>query len=90
MLKIWKNTKTLDGLINDLTNTESREDADIALLGSKPITLEGFPNLKGIFRAGVGKDNVPIGEARKKGISVAFPSEETIEFIYEETANFTC
>ncbi|MCP5046698.1 MAG: hydroxyacid dehydrogenase [bacterium] len=90
MIKIWKNTKTLDGLMDDLTITLSMEEADIALLGSKPITLGEFPNLKGIFRAGVGRDNVPIEEAREKGIAVAFPSEETIEFIYEETANFTC
>jgi phosphoglycerate dehydrogenase-like enzyme len=90
MLKIWKNTKTLDGLVDDLIFTESKAEANVALLGSKPIRLEEFPDLKGIFRAGVSKDNVPIEEAARKGIKVAFPSFRTIEFIYEETANFTC
>lgn len=90
MIKIWKNTKTLDGLIDDLTFTENKAEAGIALLGSKPINIEEFPNLKGIFRAGVGKDNVPIEAAARRGIKVAFPSQGTIEFIYEETANFTC
>lgn len=90
MLKIWKNTKTLDGLVDDLIFTESKEEADIALLGSKPIQLEDFPNLKGIFRAGVSKDNVPMEEAARKGIKVAFPSPRTIEYIYEETADFAC
>lgn len=90
MIKIWKNTKTLDGLVDDMTFTECKEDADVALLGSKPIQLQDFPHLKGIFRAGVSKDNVPIEEANQKGIKVAFPSPGTIEFIYEETANFTC
>ncbi|MGD2090154.1 MAG: NAD(P)-dependent oxidoreductase [Candidatus Aminicenantes bacterium] len=90
MIKIWKNTKTLDGLVNDLIFTGCKKEAHIALLGSKPIQLEDFPNLKGIFRAGVSKDNVPIEEANQKGIKVAFPSPRTIDFIYEETANFTC
>lgn len=89
-IKIWKNTKTLDGLIDDLAFTENKREAEIALLGSKPIKLEEFPGLKGIFRAGVGKDNVPIEEAARRGIKVAFPSPATIEFVFEETANFTC
>jgi phosphoglycerate dehydrogenase-like enzyme len=90
MLKIWKNTNTLDGLVDDLTFTGSKEEADLALLGSKAIHLEEFPRLKGIFRAGVSKDNVPMEAAAQRGIEVAFPSPPTIEFIYEETANFTC
>jgi phosphoglycerate dehydrogenase-like enzyme len=90
MLKIWMNTKTLDGLINDLSITDSKEEADIALLGSKPIDLVDFPNLKGVFRAGVSRDNVPVKEAKKKGIKVAFPSSATVEYIFEETADFAC
>jgi phosphoglycerate dehydrogenase-like enzyme len=52
--------------------------------------LDEFPNLKGIFRAGIGADNVPIKEAEAKGILVRFPSRETMGIIYEETASFTC
>ena len=89
-MKIWKNTKTLDGHIDGFDLTDSKEYAAITLLGSKAISLDEFPRLKGIFRAGIGKDNVPIEEARKRGIEVCFPSQDTIESIYEETANFSC
>ena len=87
---LWKNTKTLEGLIDDIPQTELKNDAIIALIGSKPITLEEFPNLKGIFRAGVSTTNMPIKEAKDKNISICFPSEKTKNYIYEETANFTC
>ena len=89
-MKIWKNTSTLDGFDKELNFTESKRDADIILMGSKHIEINEFPNLQGIFRAGVGQDNVPEKEAQKKGIVVRFPSKETINIIFEETASFTC
>lgn len=89
-MKIWKNTNTLSGYDDDIIYTENKKHADIALLGSKPINIKEFTNLKGIFRAGIGRDNVPIIMAEKKGIMVRFPSMETIDIIYSETANFTC
>ena len=89
-MKVWKNTSTLDGYDNGLIFTEDKEQADVTLIGSKPINLDEFSNLKGIFRAGIGKDNVPEGKAVKKGILVRYPSHETIDIIYNETAAFTC
>ena len=89
-MKIWKNTATLDGYDEGLPFTNIKEEADIVLLGSKPVSLEGFPNLKGIFRVGISRDNVPIEEAETMGIIVRFPSQETIDIVYEETACFTC
>ena len=89
-MKIWKNTATLDGCDNGLDFTQNKLEAEIALMGSKPICLDEFPNLKGIFRAGIGRDNVPIREAKAGGIVVRFPSKETIDIIYEETASFAC
>ena len=89
-MKIWKNTSTLDGFDNNLTFTESTFEAEIALLGGKSFNLKKFPNLKGIFRAGIGSDNVPIEEANKKDIIIRFPSKKTTNIIYEETASFTC
>ena len=89
-MKIWKNTSTLDGFDKELKFTESKRDADIVLMGRKHIEINQFPNLKGIFRAGVGRDNVPEEEARAKGITVRFPSKKTIDIIFEETAMFTC
>ena len=89
-MKIWKNTSTLNGYDEGLIFTEDKKLADIVLIGSKPIILEDFPNLKGIFRAGIGKDNIPEEEAAKKDISIRYPSRETIDIIYDETAAFTC
>ena len=89
-MKIWKNTSTLDGFDKGLMFTQSKNEADLAFMGSKTIDLNEFPNLKGIFRAGIGRDNVPEKEAEEKGIVVKYPSDETINIIYKETANFTC
>ena len=89
-MKIWKNTSTLYGYDEGLTFTKNKSQAKIALLGSKPINLVEFPNLKGIFRAGIGRDNVPENEAIKRGIIVKYPSKKTTDIIYDETASFTC
>ena len=89
-MKIWKNTSTLDGYDKGLLFTEDKESADIALLGSKPIVLQDFPSLKGIFRAGIGRDNVPEKDAVKRNILVRFPDQKTIDIIFDETATFTC
>ena len=89
-MKIWKNTSTLNGFDDGLDFTQSKPDADIVLLGSKPIEINDFSNLKGIFRAGIGRENVPEKEAKDKGIIFRYPSDETINIIFEETASFTC
>ena len=80
----------MDGYDYGLVFTQSKDEAEIALLGSKPININEFPELKGIFRAGIGRDNVPEKEALEKGILIKYPSQKTIDIIYEETANFTC
>jgi len=89
-MKIWKNTSTLNGYDEGLDFTNNEKKADIALLGSKKIELSSFVNLKGIFRAGIGKDNVPESEAFKKNILVRYPSKKTINTIFNETAAYTC
>ena len=89
-MKIWMNTKTLDGYIDNLNITDNPDKAEVALLGSKTIKLERFPILKGIFRAGISKDNVPVQEAKERGISIGFPSQATMDIIYDEAAAFTC
>ena len=90
MIKIWTNTKTLEGYHEGLIFTSKKNEADIILSGSKKVVLEGFSNLKAIFRAGIGKDNIPEKEALNKNIVVRFPSSKTIDIIFEETSNFTC
>ena len=54
-MKIWKNTSTLDGYDNGLQFTDSKNDAIIALLGSKRININNFPIHKAIFREGIKK-----------------------------------
>jgi phosphoglycerate dehydrogenase-like enzyme len=89
-MKIWSNTFTLDGLVGDLTFTTDPTVADVALIGGKAIDLADFPRLRGIFKCGVGRDNVPEAEAAARGIAVGFPSRQTAAIIHDETANFAC
>ena len=84
----WKNTATLDKLVPDLLNTVDAAEAEIAVIGSKPIDLSAMPKLKGIFKCGVGTDNVPFEEAKERGVEICMPSEQTKRYIFEETANF--
>ena len=44
--------------------------------------MESFPNLKGVFRAGVGKDNVPKVDQEKE-IVIGYPSDKTSSIIFE-------
>ena len=85
-MKIWKNTNTLDCYINELKKTVPPGEATVAIIGSKPIDLNIMPNLKVIFKCGVGTDNIPFEEAEKRGIKIILPSAKTKNFIYEETA----
>lgn len=89
-LNIWSNTKTLDGYVPELLFTTDKAVAQVALVGGKAIDLSEFPRLRGIFKTGVGRDNVPLDEARRRGVVCEFPSLRTCAIIYEETASFTC
>jgi len=88
-MRFWKNTNTLDGFMPELLNLVSPEEADVAVIGSKPIDLGQHPRLRGLFKCGVGVDNVPFYECEARGISIGLPSAQTSDFIFEETANFT-
>ncbi len=87
-MKYWKNTTTIDAYVPDLLDTVDAADAEIAVIGGKPIDVTVMPNLKGIFKCGVGTDNVPFEEAAKRGVEIGMPSEQTKRYIFEETANF--
>ena len=89
-IQVFKATNTLDGYISSINFTEKKELADYLLIGGKPIDLGVFPRLKGIFKTGVGLDNLPFEEATKKNVRIGLPSDNTKEIIYEETADFSC
>jgi phosphoglycerate dehydrogenase-like enzyme len=90
MIRVWKNTSTIDGFDDGIRFTNLKSEADIVLMGSKQIDINEFSNLKAIFRAGIGRDNVPEKEARNRGVIIRYPSEETTNIIFNETASFTC
>ena len=87
VLLIWKIRQLLMGLMK-IHFTDSKKDAEIALLGSKPFQLDDFPKLEGFSQELVRK----MFQKKRftKGILVRYPSKKTIELIYEETASFTC
>ncbi len=58
------------------------------MVGGKPFDLHNFPKLKGIFKCGIGRDNIPEKKALAKGIACGFPSSSTASIIQEETASF--
>ncbi|MBC2606937.1 NAD(P)-dependent oxidoreductase [Pelagicoccus albus] len=87
-MKLWKNTATLDRLLEECSSCVELKEAELAIIGSKPIPLEDMPRLKGLFKCGVGTDNVPFEECERRGIRVCLPSESTASIIYEETASF--
>jgi D-3-phosphoglycerate dehydrogenase len=85
---IFKATSTLEKILPTLDYTEDKAEADIILVGGKKFDLADFPKLKGIFKCGVGTDNLPFEEAEKRGIEIRLPSDATRDIIYEETASF--
>jgi len=83
---IWTNTSLFDSLLPKELVTTTPSKATSIILGAPPIDIKLFPNVKFVFRAGVGTDNVNFSS----DIQVEFPSVKTKNYIYEETANFTC
>lgn len=83
MSNIYTNTKTFDRFIDSYT--ENQEEAEFLILGSRPIDLTNFKSLKGIFKCGVGTDNLP-----ETDIPICLPSDRTKQIIYEEVTAFTC
>lgn len=89
-MQIYKATNTLDGYLPELSYTEDKTTADVILVGGKAFDLADFPNLKGVFKTGVGTDNLPFEKAAKLGVHIALPSPATCGIIHDETAAFTC
>ena len=82
MPKIFTTTKTLDAYIT--ANTEDPAEAEYLIIGSRPVDMTPFKKLKGIFKCGVGTDNLPDTD-----VPIIFPSHKTKEVINNEVAAFT-
>jgi phosphoglycerate dehydrogenase-like enzyme len=89
-MRIYKATNTLDGYLPPLDYTDDKAEAEIMVVGGKAIDLAEYPMLRGIFKTGVGTDNLPFAAAAARGIEIMLPSEATCDVIYEETAAFAC
>lgn len=89
-MKIYRATNTLDGYLTDVDCTGDPSEADVMLVGGKKFDLAEFPKLKGVFKTGVGTDNLPFEEAKARGVEIRLPSAATCDIIYEETACFAC
>lgn len=91
-MNIFKLTNTIDSYLdNDNFNfTIDKTKAEIILVGGQKFDLNDFPKLKGIFKTGVGTDNLPFEEALQRNVQIQLPSEKTKNVIYEETASYTC
>ncbi|WP_309398964.1 NAD(P)-dependent oxidoreductase [Cerasicoccus maritimus] len=87
-MKIWKNTATLDPYTSLTKATVEAAEAEIAVVGSRPFDLDAMPQVKGVFKCGVGMDNMPMAALAERGIAVGLPSEQTRGYIFEETANY--
>jgi phosphoglycerate dehydrogenase-like enzyme len=82
---IWRNTNILDPFLDKKEITTDKDKASIILLGAYPIDINEFPNVKFVFRLGVGTDNINF-----TNVPVGFPEQSTKDIIYEETSNFAC
>ncbi len=89
MHKIFFNTKAFDAVSADLPVTSLPSEATMLVMGAKAVNFDEFPNLKAVYRFGVGADNVPVELLRSRNIGVYFPSEAAKHILFESTANFT-
>ncbi len=82
-------TNTLDGRLDGLALTKDKTAATLLVVGGKHVDLSAFPKARGIFKCGVGTDNLPFDEARTRNVTIRMPSDATQDVIYEETASFS-
>jgi len=83
------NTSTFDAYHDRVQITADESAADFLVMGAKDVAIGQFTRLKGVYRFGVGLDNVPVDTLKKRQIPLYLPSEKTKKVLYESTANFT-
>lgn len=80
------NIFTTTHMTDKVSNCEKSE-AELLLLGAKSVTWDNYPNLKYVFRAGVGCDNIDIRDIKKRNLRLFFPSNPTRNIISESVAH---
>jgi len=90
-MKVYFNTHTFDELIKKgkISLAENTQEADFLVLGAKKVNYNEFPKLKGVYRFGIGSDNVDFELLKQRNVPVYFPGEEIKNILYDATANFT-
>lgn len=90
-MKTLFNTQTFDHLIptSPLQVTDSPAEAQLLVLGAKKVDYAKFPQLKAVYRFGVGSENVDFDYLKSRGIKVVFPGEAAKRVLFDATANFT-
>lgn len=88
-MKVFSITTELDHLLPDIDFTSNPNEAELLILGTSPLSIEDFPNAKGVFRTGVGTDNIDRAQLDDRKIALELPSTKTRDIIYDETAAFS-
>lgn len=88
MGKVYQLSKTLADLIDPELLTESKESAEIVVLGGQKMEISQFPNLRVIFRVGIGDDGIQ-ERLKDTNVRIVFPSPKTSKIIRSETAKFS-
>jgi D-3-phosphoglycerate dehydrogenase / 2-oxoglutarate reductase len=84
-MRVYSLTTTLDEYVDFYTSDPL--DAEVLVVGGSKIQLSDFPNLKYIFKCGVGVDNIP--DLSNTDIQLIMPSQETKNCIFDEVSSFT-
>lgn len=88
-MKTLRLTKTLDKYLPPQMSVEA-EEAELLIVGGQKIVPDEFPKLRGVFKVGVGTDNIDFEILKAAQVEFRGPSAETRAAIYHETASFAC
>ena len=88
-VKTIRLTKTLDDYLPPSMRVKA-EDAELLVIGGQSFVLSDFPSLRGVFKVGVGTDNIDFEALASANVEFRGPGPETSNAIYDETAAFTC
>lgn len=81
-------TNTLDGHLAYHSLTTKKAEAEVVIIGGQTLDPAEYPKMIGLFKVGVGVENIDFHTLERKGVVVSTPSAETRKIIYEETASY--